>query len=217
MVNKIIHAFMAAFFRLLYHQFAWSYDLVAAIVSFGKWQDWVRSISDQLKPIPTLEIGFGPGHLQHHLSSLNYPIYGLDLSPQMCRIAVRRSKAAALVPKIACASSTAIPFPDHSFGQVVATFPSEYILFSGTLSEISRVLKPGGKLAILAMARITGKSLPHRIMAAIYRITGQTVDLERNSLEKMLQPFTRLGFQITLDEIALQNATLTFLTATLPE
>ena len=30
-------------FRLLYHELAWSYDLVAWLVSCGQWQNWGRA------------------------------------------------------------------------------------------------------------------------------------------------------------------------------
>ena len=208
---------MAVFFRLLYHQFAWSYDLVAAIVSFGKWKDWVRSIVKYLEPVSTLELGFGPGHLQSYLLSRKYPIYGVDLSPQMCQIASHRLKSDGLSKNISCATSTALPFPDNSFRQAIATFPSEYILFPETLTEVRRVLKPGGKLVILAMARLTGRTIPERIMALVYHTTGQTIDLENRTLERILQPFSTLGFKVSIDEMVVQNASLTFLTATLPE
>lgn len=208
---------MTLFFKLLYHQFAWTYDLVAYIVSFGQWKNWVWSISDQLEPTPTLELGFGPGHLQQYLARQDMPIFGLDLSPQMSRITHRRLRKANLTPRIILTSSTTIPLTENAFDQVIATFPSEYLLVPQTISEIRRVLKPGGRLIILAMARITGKSLPYKIMDAIYRLTGQTVELEKIIQARMLQPFLGHGFQITTNTIQAKNASLTYLEAVLSD
>ncbi len=55
------------FFRLLYHQFAFTYDLVAATVSLGRWKDWVLSVVPFIEGTRILEIGHGPGHLQRAL------------------------------------------------------------------------------------------------------------------------------------------------------
>ena len=52
------------FFYLLYHSFAFAYDLVAASVSLGRWKDWVLSVVPFIEGNRVLEIGHGPGHLQ---------------------------------------------------------------------------------------------------------------------------------------------------------
>jgi ubiquinone/menaquinone biosynthesis C-methylase UbiE len=45
----------------------------------------------------------------------------------------------------------ALPFPDGSFGSIVATFPAEYIVDPASLHEFNRVLQPGGRLIIAGM------------------------------------------------------------------
>lgn len=50
-------------FRLLYHELAWSYDLVSWLASRGLWRHWQQAA---LAYLPAegrfLEVGFGPGH-----------------------------------------------------------------------------------------------------------------------------------------------------------
>jgi ubiquinone/menaquinone biosynthesis C-methylase UbiE len=77
------------FFRLLYHQFAFAYDLVAAAVSFNRWKDWVVSVIPFIEGNRVLEIGHGPGHLQRILLSLDLMAIGIDESAQMGRLAKR--------------------------------------------------------------------------------------------------------------------------------
>src|SRR5512138_2530133 len=85
------------FFRLLYHQFAFTYDLVAATVSFNRWKDWVMSVIPFIEGDRILEIGHGPGHLQRVLLTLrhgsgqdrNLIVVGIDESAQMSRLAKR--------------------------------------------------------------------------------------------------------------------------------
>jgi len=75
------------FFRLLYHQFAFTYDLVAATVSLGRWKDWVMSVLPFVQGTRILEIGHGPGHLQRALLERNLLAVGLDESTQMGQLA----------------------------------------------------------------------------------------------------------------------------------
>src|SRR6185503_13802859 len=75
------------FFKLLYHQFAFTYDLVSATVSLGRWKDWVISILPFIEGTRVLEIGFGPGHLQRVLLSRGLIAVGIDESRQMARLA----------------------------------------------------------------------------------------------------------------------------------
>src|SRR5829696_5663227 len=77
------------FFYLLYHPFAFTYDLVAATVSLGRWKDWVLSVVPFVEGNRILEIGHGPGHLQRVLLSRNLFTVGIDESAPMGRLARR--------------------------------------------------------------------------------------------------------------------------------
>ena len=48
-------------FHLLYYQLAWTYELVAWLVSFGQWSTWRRLALLFMQPGPTLELAFGTG------------------------------------------------------------------------------------------------------------------------------------------------------------
>jgi ubiquinone/menaquinone biosynthesis C-methylase UbiE len=84
-----VKSILRLFFRLLYHQFAFTYDLVAAAVSFNHWKDWVLSVVPFIDGDRVLEIGHGPGHLQRVLLSRGLIAVGIDESAQMGHIAKR--------------------------------------------------------------------------------------------------------------------------------
>lgn len=137
---------MQSAYHLLYHPFAWAYDFVAALVSWGYWQKWVRITLDFLEGPRVLEIGFGPGHLQRWLTEGGIGAFGVDTSPKMAQRAQKQAH------NLSLAFSQALPYPDSQFDQVVSTFPSNTILHTSTYQEAWRVLKPGGRLIILPIA-----------------------------------------------------------------
>jgi ubiquinone/menaquinone biosynthesis C-methylase UbiE len=169
--------FLRLFFYLLYHQFAWSYDLVAAVVSLGRWKSWVFSVMPYLNG-RILEIGFGPGHLQQAFGPLGLAAFGLDESLQMSRMARRRLHRKGYPVRLARGAAKKLPFPENSFESVVATFPTEYIFEPPTLAEIRRVLAPGGQLVITPSAWITGTGQLERLAAWLFKVTGQAGMLE---------------------------------------
>src|SRR5690349_17890774 len=137
--------FMRVFFYLLYHPFAFLYDLVAATVSFGRWKDWVMSILPFLHGTRILELGHGPGHLQHILVNRGLSSFGLDESPQMGRLAQRKLGSDS---RLSRGLAQSLPFTDHSFDTIVSTFPTDYIFHQQTLSEVHRCLSGGGRLIV---------------------------------------------------------------------
>ena len=168
---------LGLFFQLLYHPFAWTYDLVAAVVSLGRWQDWVL----QARPFlhgRVLEIGYGPGHLQAALNEAGLEAFGLDESRQMSRQAGRRLRKKGYPVRLTRGYAQSLPFQAGSFDCVAATFPSEFIFETQTLAEIRRVLKPGGQLVLVPSAWITGKNGLERLAAGLFRLTGQAGVLE---------------------------------------
>ncbi len=196
-MNSLITRLLRTFFHLLYHPFAWTYDAVAAVVSLGAWNDWVNSVLPYLRGPCLLELGFGPGRLQLKLAHRGIAAFGLDASPQMTRLAHRRLRRADFTPRLVNGYAQAVPFPTHTFSQIVATFPLEYIVHPNTLAEIRRLLTVDGELILLPLAWITGEGLLHRLAEALFRLTGQAPPWN----DAFLQPLTTAGFQCQVEHV----------------
>jgi len=94
---------------------------------------------------PLLDLGSGDGHFAEETPTLHGAI-GLD--PELVSLAEagRRPQVYRLLTR---ASATAMPFPDASFGTVVANSVLEHIPdLESTLSEVARVLRPRGRFLI---------------------------------------------------------------------
>ena len=181
-------------FSLLYHQLAWTYDAVAWLVSFGKWRAWGRTALPHLIGERVLELGHGPGHLLATLVSQGFKPMGLDLSPHMSRLARKRLRRLGLAGlPLVRAPAQELPFAANAFDSVVATFPTPFIVQPDTLAEIARVLRPAGRLVIVAGARLTGRDPLSRFVEWLYRLTGQR---EIPAGDTWLEPFAQAGFSV---------------------
>ena len=201
------------FFRLLYYKLAWIYDIFAAGVSLGMWNEWILTTIPYLDGDNILEIGHGTGILQVELQSKGKNVIGIDASRQMGQQAFTRLKRHGYNPTLVTALAQYLPFPDTNFQQVVATFPSEFIIDGRTLIEIHRVLQPRGELVILPYAWITGHKWYKRLVAWLFRVTGQAPEWD----EKFNQPYEMMGFTISVERIVLGSSNLPLLFATRQE
>lgn len=203
---NLISRFMRVFFHLLYHPFAFAYDLVAATVSFGKWKDWTKVILPFIRGTRILELGHGPGHLQRILLDLNLDSVAIDESAQMGTLAKRRIGAA---HKLTRGLAQHLPFASNSFDSIVSTFPTDYIFSAQTLSEISSCLSDGGRLIVLAAAWPKSGFLKW-----LYRVTGENPADELTSIRsKMEQPFIKAGFEIQVKIVEVELSKLMILIA----
>ena len=224
-------AFLRQFFRLLYHQFAFTYDLVAAAVSFNRWKDWVERVIPFIEGSRVLELGHGPGHLQRILLSRGLIAVGIDESRQMTRLAKynlrkRQTSAVQSVSGFQRQTTTQsqagytqinltrglaqhLPFPNRAFDTIVATFPAEYITASETLNEVRRCLSDGGKFIVLPVAIQIGRGLLDRAMAWLFRVTHQSpVDPIEMVRDKLREPFVKAGFEVEIRELQVKSSLL---------
>lgn len=195
-------------FRLLYHEMAWSYDLVAWLVSLGQWRAWRQTALPHLVGERVLELGHGPGHLLVALAERGFRPVGLDVSPHMGRLARRRLRRARLTPPLVHARAQTLPFAAHSFDSVAATFPTAYIVDPATLKEVARVLRPGGRLVVVVGAQLCGQDPLCRFVEWLYFITGQ-----REAAGDWGAPFAAAGLKTSRVQVEMKRSRVWLLVA----
>ncbi|MCR4315199.1 MAG: class I SAM-dependent methyltransferase [Planctomycetes bacterium] len=114
-----------------------------------------------------IEAGVGTGrNLSHYSSDVN--LTAIDLSPSMLDRASRRKKKAKCDVTLICADATVLHhIPENSFDWYVSTFlycvlPAP--LQTPAISEMRRILKPGGKFKLLEMIYSADKKIRERQM-----------------------------------------------------
>ena len=207
--STVINRILKTFFYLLYHRFAWAYDFVASAVSVGMWNEWVLSILPDLEGPKVLELGHGPGHLQLSLKENSIQSFGLDQSKEMGDLASQRLRLDGFASLLVNGVSQHLPFETSTFNQVVATFPTEFIVDHQTLEEVLRILKPGGSLLVIPVAWITGERFVHRIAAWLFGFTGQSPEWD----DRMLTPFHDVGFSARVEYKKMESSDLVFIIA----
>ncbi|MCJ7565952.1 MAG: class I SAM-dependent methyltransferase [Anaerolineales bacterium] len=189
--SKLLSSFLRFFFKHLYSTLAWAYDFVAWTTSMGQWRKWQSAAIPSTQIGDLLELGSGPGHLLADLSQSGYRSVGLDTSTHMLTLAQRNLDKKGVTPMLIQGRAQALPFPSKHFSDIIATFPSEYIVDPATLTEAFRVLQPRGELVIVGLVQITGSSLADRFAAWLYRFTGQAGEPR----EEWKIPLQEAGFQ----------------------
>ena len=139
--------------RDLFTKIAHQYDLINHLMT--GWQDirWRRAAVQELR-LPDsgtlLDIGSGNGQIILE-AARQYPgfrPFAADLTQAMMTIG--REKTAALETSWSCADTAYLPFPDGVFDGVISGFLVRNLgdIHQG-LSDQYRVLKPGGRIAVL--------------------------------------------------------------------
>jgi ubiquinone/menaquinone biosynthesis C-methylase UbiE len=138
---------------------AWLYNLMARGALARR--IYRRVVADLAASLPSgallLDVGTGPGYLLRYLAQERPDVHllGLDLDFRMIRRA-RRGKPAPASLAWVVGDAQALPFPDGTFHQVVATlsyhiWPEPWV----GLEEIWRTLRPGGQAWIYEMKQET--------------------------------------------------------------
>lgn len=198
---NLLQNFMRVFFDLLYHSFAFTYDLVAATVSFGQWKNWIASIVPLIEGTRILEFGHGPGHLQRILLDRGLVAVAIDESAPMGRLARRRLGSS---QKLTRALAQRIPFASETFDTVVSTFPSEYIFDVQTLSEAHRVLRSGGRLIVLLAAWPRNP-----LLGWLFKVTGQSPSEAYESIEsEITKTLAHVNFKIGVQIVEVKSGKL---------
>lgn len=132
------------------------YDNLNRVISFGidiKWRNRVVEIIRNTNPKSILDIATGTGDLAINLTKTSAKkIVGLDISDGMLAVGRKKIKKLQLNNRIelVLADSEELPFKDNSFDAITVAFGvRNFENLEKGLSEIYRVLKPGGTFVVL--------------------------------------------------------------------
>jgi demethylmenaquinone methyltransferase/2-methoxy-6-polyprenyl-1,4-benzoquinol methylase len=125
------------------------YDRMGALLSFGQDPRWRRFMVDRLPRDGgrVLDVATGTGLVAEALLTRGFGVTGVDQSPGM--LAAARGRFAGRVELVE-ASADALPFAAGSFDHLTFTYLLRYVDDPGaTLAELTRVVRPGGTVAMV--------------------------------------------------------------------
>lgn len=130
-----------------YSRTARIYDL--AIKAVPIWRRWIGRVLPHIQGPRILEVSCGTGWLLAQYAG-DYQSYAVDLNERMTRLTSQNLSRAGLQADIQLANVEVLPYASASFDSVVNTMAfSGYPHGRRALAEITRVLRPGGRLLLV--------------------------------------------------------------------
>jgi len=137
------------------------YDRMNRVMTAGLDQTWRERAADRVRLEPgqkALDLCCGTGDLSFALAERTGPagdVTGADFSKPMLEIADQKAKARGVTQvEFEWADALELPYGDEEFDAVTIAFGARNLAdLDRGLSEMHRVLKPGGRLAILEITQ----------------------------------------------------------------
>ena len=176
----------------MFDDIAFKYDFLNRFLSAGIDIRWRKKALQQIKslePKKILDVATGTADVAIIASAMLKPdkIFGIDISDGMLEIGRQKIKKAGLEKTIELLNgdSETINFKDNAFDAVTVAFGvRNFEHLEKGLSEIKRVLKPGGKLVVLEFSqpKMPGiKSIYNLYMKVICPNVGKLFSKNRNA------------------------------------
>ena len=149
----------AADVRTMFDRIAPVYDVMNRVMTVGLDRRWRKlAVEEVVWPGDrVLDACCGTGDLAVEAERRGGRVVGLDFSERMLERARRKSGAIEWVQ----GDAMALPFPEGDFDAATVGFGVRNLAdLDGGLRELSRVLRPGGKLAVLEITRPRGLLKP---------------------------------------------------------
>jgi demethylmenaquinone methyltransferase/2-methoxy-6-polyprenyl-1,4-benzoquinol methylase len=175
----------------MFEEISSDYDRLNSRLSLGldrRWRAGVARALEPLPPGPVLDLASGTGALVAPLvRRLRRPVVRLDLSMVLLRRAAERL---AIGSAGAAGEMDRLPFRDASFAAVAQGFALRHSREHATLfHELHRVVKPGGRIALLDMRLPLGGGVEAVYRAYFRRVLPRLVSLlggDRAAYEMMV-------------------------------
>jgi len=130
-----------------YSQFANAYDRLVKF--FPLWRNWLNNALPWIQGPKVLEVSFGTGYLLTQYAG-QFETYGIDLNHNLAKVTKENLRHIKLTAHIQVANVESLPYPAAVFDSIINTMAfTTYPDGELAMAEITRVLKPGGRLVML--------------------------------------------------------------------
>jgi demethylmenaquinone methyltransferase / 2-methoxy-6-polyprenyl-1,4-benzoquinol methylase len=205
----------------MFDDIAFKYDFLNRFLSAGidiKWRKKAIKQLSTLAPKKILDVATGTADVALMASGILKPekIVGIDISEGMLEVGRKKIEKAGLqhIIELLNGDSETINFEDSSFDAVTVAFGvRNFQHLEKGLSEIYRVLKPGGKLVVLEFSKpkMPGvKGMYNLYMKIVCPNVGKLFSKNRNAykyLDESIQKFPEgKNFTNILDNLGYKNS-----------
>lgn len=136
-----------AYYDGVYSTFAKAYDGFVKVVPI--WRNWLKHVLPHIQGPKVLEVSFGTGYLLTQYAD-TFETYGIDYNVDLIAVARKNLEHKGLPIRIVRGNVEALPYADNTFDTLVNTMAfSAYPDAQKAMSELYRVIKPGGKLLLI--------------------------------------------------------------------
>ncbi len=190
--------------RQFYDRISGAYDLLADANEHASREKGLEVLAVQ-EGERVLEVGFGTGHSLVALADSvgkSGHVDGVDISKGMAKVAARRLEKHDLADRVAVQVAAVPPlsYPGAVFDAVAMSFTLELFpleIIPEVLSEVRRVLRPGGRFSTVSMATAgSGEqdSILERTYKWMHRHFPHIVDCQPIEAERLVRD---AGFTVT--------------------
>jgi ubiquinone/menaquinone biosynthesis methyltransferase len=162
--------------RQLFATIADRYDFITRFLSYGRdrhWKDRLAALSSAGPGSVALDLACGTGDITARLAGRGARVVGLDITHRMLQLASARS---ASIPFVT-GDILALPFPPAAFDIVTTGYGLRNVPeLTSALSEIVRVLRPGGVFVSLDFNR-PSNAVIRGVYLAYLTIVGSALGL----------------------------------------
>jgi len=169
-----------------------------------------------------LEVGFATGHTLVALAEAvgsEGRVYGIDLSDEMLRYAAEAVQRAGVADRVelTCGDAARLPYPGDSFDGIFTSFTLE--LFDtpempAVLTEWMRVLKPGGRIAVVSLSKEGRQNLVMRAFEWTHRHFPNLMDCRAIYVRRAIEA---AGYRIVSTDLEHMWVPVEIVLATKPE
>jgi len=179
-------------FDSFYTRFAGMYDFL--VKSLPVWKNWLRRALPHVQGPRVLEVSFGTGYLLTQYAG-RFQAFGIDYNAAMAKTAQKNLQRRGLTAALQQADVAHLSYADHSFDTLVNTMAfSGYPDGVAALTEMGRVLKPGGKLVMVDIDYPKDRNRLGMAMTKFWMTSGDII-------RDMGKLFDELGWEFQEEEI----------------